>query len=95
LKVTCKNGHSFESTDEITDFQCYCGDRFNPRKVDVIEHPKHYTQGIEAWDYIVSHNLNFLEGNIIKYVTRYKLKNGREDLLKAQAYLNRLLKEVK
>lgn len=63
---------------------------------DAINHPKHYTSGsIECWDFIVSQKLGFLEGNVIKYVTRYRHKNGREDLLKAQAYLNRLLKEVK
>lgn len=65
-------------------------------KDDVINHPKHYTSGaIECWDYIVSQGLGFLEGNVIKYVTRYRHKNGREDLLKAKAYLERLLKEIK
>jgi hypothetical protein len=65
-------------------------------KYDVINHPKHYTSGaIECWDYIVSQGLGFLEGNVIKYVTRYRHKNGREDLLKAKAYLDRLLKEVR
>lgn len=59
---------------------------------DNVKHPAHYTQGIECWDYIVSHNLGYLEGNIIKYVTRYKLKNGLEDLQKAKAYLNQLIK---
>lgn len=60
-----------------------------------ITHPEHYNKGIECWDYIVSHNMGFLEGNIIKYVTRYKLKNGRADLLKAKEYLDKLLEEVK
>ena len=60
-----------------------------------IHHPEHYNKGIECWDYIVSHNMGFLEGNIIKYVTRYKLKNGRADLLKAKEYLDKLLEEVK
>lgn len=60
---------------------------------DVIDHPAHYTQGIECWDYIISHNMGYLEGNIIKYVTRYKDKNGLEDLLKAQSYLNKLLSQ--
>jgi hypothetical protein len=58
-------------------------------------HPDHYNKGIECWDYIVSHNMGFLEGNIIKYITRYKLKNGRADLLKAKEYLDKLLEEVK
>ena len=53
--------------------------------------PEHYTQGIECIDYITSKNMSFLEGNVIKYVTRYKMKNGLEDLKKAQWYLNRLI----
>ena len=58
---------------------------------DKIHHPKHYTQGIECWDYIISHDMGYLEGNVIKYVTRYKHKDGLDDLLKAKAYLDRLI----
>jgi hypothetical protein len=36
--------------------------------------------------------MNYLEGNIIKYVTRYKDKGGIEDLKKAEWYLTRLIK---
>lgn len=46
---------------------------------------------IQCWDYIAANNMNFFEGNIIKYVTRYKEKNGVEDLLKARHYLDKLL----
>ena len=35
--------------------------------------------------------LPFCEGNIIKYVCRWRQKNGREDLLKARSYLDLLL----
>lgn len=56
-----------------------------------VEHPEHYNKGIECWDYIVSHNMDFLSGNIIKYVTRYKDKNGIEDLKKAKQYLDKLI----
>lgn len=31
----------------------------------------------------MANNLNFLEGNVIKYVSRHRAKNGREDLEKA------------
>lgn len=62
---------------------------------DKIHHPKHYTQGIECWDYIVSHEMGYLEGNVIKYITRYKDKDGLNDLLKAQAYLDRLIVKAK
>jgi hypothetical protein len=37
--------------------------------------------------------MDWLEGNVIKYVTRYKDKNGVEDLKKAEWYLQRLIKE--
>ena len=59
---------------------------------DPVERPAHYNQdGIECIDYITSKNMSFLEGNVVKYVTRYKMKNGLEDLKKAQWYLNRLI----
>jgi len=55
--------------------------------------PNHYKRGdIEVIDFILDQNFNYLEGNIIKYVSRYKDKNGLEDLKKAQWYLNRLIK---
>ncbi len=57
--------------------------------------PSYYKKGIETTDYIVSHNMNYVEGNIIKYVTRYKEKNGLQDLLKAEWNLNRLIKETR
>ena len=57
--------------------------------------PQHYRQGsIEPWDFIVSQNLNFLEGNIIKYVTRAGKKDGEsrlDDLTKAATYLRKLI----
>jgi hypothetical protein len=52
----------------------------------------HYMdRSIQPWDYIVSNDLGFLEGNIIKYVTRWKYKNGVDDLRKAQHYLAKLI----
>ena len=36
-------------------------------------------------------NAGFYVGNIIKYVVRYKGKNGRDDLLKARDYLDKLI----
>ena len=57
--------------------------------------PMHYAfdEGvIECIDYIESHAFDFVEGNVIKYVTRYQHKNGTEDLKKARWYLDRLIK---
>jgi hypothetical protein len=52
---------------------------------------KHYQANIQTWDYILAHDLGYLEGNIIKYVTRYRKKNGIMDLGKALHYLEKLI----
>lgn len=69
---------------------------------DNVNHPKHYTTGnVECIDAIESaiEGLNgkegFLTGQVIKYMWRWKLKNGVEDLNKAEWYLQRLIREVK
>lgn len=52
----------------------------------------HYKdKAIQPWDYITSNNLGYLEGNIVKYVSRWKEKGGYADLKKAQHYLEKLL----
>jgi len=54
--------------------------------------PDHYKQGnIEVIDFILDQKLSYLEGNVIKYISRYKNKNGLEDLKKAQWYLNKAI----
>lgn len=60
---------------------------------DTVQSPIHYTMGvtIEPIDYIIDHQLDFLEGNVIKYVSRWTLKNGIEDLKKARFYLDKLI----
>ena len=56
--------------------------------------PNHYSKsGIKPFEYIIANDLSFIEGNIIKYVTRYKHKDGVEDLLKAQEYLKLLIEK--
>jgi len=42
---------------------------------------KHYQTEIQPWDFIVSNNLNYLEGNVIKYVCRYKEKHYLDKLI--------------
>ncbi len=52
----------------------------------------HYkTKAIQPWDYIVGNNLGYLEGNIVKYVSRWKDKGGLDDLKKARHYLDKLI----
>lgn len=53
---------------------------------------RHYIEkAIQPWDFIVQNNLGYLEGCIIKYVSRYKQKGGLEDLIKAAHYLEKLI----
>lgn len=52
----------------------------------------HYHQmAYQPLSFIMELGLNFCEGNIVKYVARYKFKNGLQDLKKAQHYLKFLL----
>lgn len=54
----------------------------------------HYNKkAIQPIDYILANKLNFCEGNVVKYITRYKDKNGVEDLKKAKQYIDFLIKE--
>lgn len=55
--------------------------------------PTYYGTGFDVIDFCQKNNLDFMQGNVIKYVTRYKEKNGKEDLLKAREYIDRIIKE--
>ena len=55
----------------------------------------HYSKlAIQPFDYIVANKLDYFAGNILKYITRYKDKNGVEDLKKAQHYLEFMIKRL-
>ncbi|MBC8356547.1 MAG: DUF3310 domain-containing protein [Planctomycetes bacterium] len=59
---------------------------------DPVARPHHYTFGaIEVIDAIEAWGCDFVEGNIIKYVARWKHKDGVTDLRKAAWYLKRLI----
>jgi hypothetical protein len=57
--------------------------------------PDHYQLGtIETWDFIIDQDLDFLLGNVVKYVCRAGTKPGEsrlDDLQKAQAYINKAI----
>ena len=53
--------------------------------------PTYYGIGIDVIEFCLRNNLTFMQGNVIKYVTRYKSKNGIEDLEKAKEYIDRLI----
>lgn len=56
--------------------------------------PPHYDFPIAPIDFISKNGLGWHEGNIIKYVTRYKRKKGLEDLKKARHYLDMLIADL-
>lgn len=69
---------------------------------DNVRHPNHYIgrYGLETMDVIknFTDDMDGIEGyyvgNILKYICRWKKKNGYQDLLKAEVYLHSLQKYV-
>ena len=69
----------------------------------MVSHPSHYQSesGLEVIDVIeaFTSDLNGIEatdtGNILKYMCRWKHKNGLQDLAKAQWYLTHLIEKIK
>lgn len=66
---------------------------------DMVNNPPHYNKaGVECIDAIAAATGDgyeyYLQGNIMKYLWRYRYKNGTEDLKKAQWYLDKLVEEV-
>lgn len=55
--------------------------------------PAHYNKNKEydVYSFCFHNNLGLLEGNCIKYITRFRKKNGKEDLEKAMETLKRLI----
>jgi hypothetical protein len=72
---------------------------FYAERADMVNSPPHYNQaGIECIDAIEAATGDgyeyYLQGNIMKYVWRYRYKNGAEDLKKARWYLDKLIEET-
>lgn len=73
------------------------------KKLDMVNHPPHYQSetGLETIDIIesVTFGLTGIEavdtGNIVKYISRWKKKNGLQDLEKAKWYLEHLIAHIK
>lgn len=59
---------------------------------DKVANPDHYTAfAIQPLEYAMKNKLPFAEANIIKYVSRWRGKNGVEDLKKARSMLDKLI----
>jgi hypothetical protein len=53
---------------------------------------QHYKKlAIQPWDYIIQNQIGYMEGSVIKYISRWRDKNGLEDLYKCRHFLNKLI----
>tara|TARA_R100001443_G_scaffold20635_2_gene32794 strand:- start:19137 stop:19427 length:291 start_codon:yes stop_codon:yes gene_type:complete len=91
MDATIKERIEFEKGINIDDFTA--------EESDMVNHPPHYNQkGIECIDAIQAATDTgfeyYLQGNIMKYLWRYRYKEGSQDLKKALWYLNKLI-EIK
>ena len=93
-----------DKNTELNAFDLFEGDKIETmgadleNKPDNINHPSHYQHGgietidvIKAWTDGLYGFEAVLAGNVIKYISRWKQKNGIEDLKKANWYLERLI----
>lgn len=52
----------------------------------------HYVEmAIQPIEYIIANNIPYIEGNVIKYVSRWRAKGGVQDLEKARHYIDMLI----
>ena len=68
-------------------------------EVDRVNSPPHYNNGgMECIDYIRQqldeHFSSYCQGNVIKYLHRWRYKNGVEDLRKAEWYLKAMIRDI-
>ena len=54
----------------------------------------HYAAKTQHWDIVAEHQLDYFQGQITKYVMRWKKKNGVEDLRKARHFLDKYIEIV-
>lgn len=93
----CKNGEARLDGDHLKNEEV----KMDENVPDMVNHPKHYTQGnIECIDALKAATVGkrgieaICVANVIKYLWRYEEKNGIEDIRKAKWYIERLLKEL-
>lgn len=72
----------------------------NLESIDIVEQikkPERYNKRgtLECWDVILDQQMNFLEGSVLKYLWRYKEKNGIHDLEKAKIYIDKMIEGLK
>lgn len=70
---------------------CDCQDKV-PSALDVQVAGKHYKDmAIQPVEFIHANGIGYFEGNVIKYVSRWRAKGGVADLEKAKHYIDLLI----
>ena len=94
---SCNNTGCFHfNTPNIFEWELDNSDCVPPDQTpEEITKPERYNKKgkLECWDVILDQEMNFLEGNILKYIWRHREKNGVEDLKKARVYLDKLISQ--
>lgn len=82
------NHEAVKDTFDLVDFD----DMTSPASaLDKQVDGHHYKTAIQPVEYIFKNKLDFLSGNVIKYVSRHRMKNGRKDIEKAIHYCQLIL----
>ena len=94
--MTLANGEYIKDMRHIEYMKMMAEKERQMEKKDMVNSPEHYNKaGIETIDALEAMLTDgfdyYLQGNIVKYLWRYRYKNGVEDLKKAQWYLNKLI----
>jgi hypothetical protein len=62
------------------------------KDTEVVDKPPHYLKyKIEPITFVMTNQLPFAEGNVIKYIMRWRDKNGIQDLKKAKRYIDLII----
>ena len=95
LKLDIDNGDFFWGEYEIDEIEEDYIVTDECKATDKQVGGSHYKdKKLQPWDIIDELNLNFYEGNALKYLIRYKDKNGVEDLKKAIHYIEKLIEDL-
>ena len=91
-----KEPDPFDNVKQFDNIKMEMAEHAQLNKLSKVNHPAHYNAGkIEVIDAIVDWNLDFVGGNVVKYVTRAKHKGDElGDLKKARWYLDYLIKQL-
>lgn len=85
------DGNPAENPASMPDTAPLLGDAAVAAAYDPVTNPAHYALDPQPLDVIEAWSLGYHEGNILKYIARWREKGGVQDLRKAAEYLRRLI----